>query len=72
MIITRAEFDMDSNCVWAITSEGNMIVVDCDAFERAYADGMCQRSELDWLINNVPVEYVLLAVNGNVKDYLKH
>ena len=45
MIITRAEFDMDSNCVWAITSEGNMIVVDCDAFERAYADGMCQRSD---------------------------
>lgn len=40
MIIAHAEFDMDSNCVWARTSEGNIVIVDCDAFEKAYADGI--------------------------------
>ncbi len=52
MIIAHAEFDMDINCVWTRTSEGNIVIVDCDAFEMAYADGMYQRSELHWLIYN--------------------
>ena len=72
MNITFAQFDMDSNCVWAKTSEGNLIIVDCDAFEKTYADGMYQRSELDWLIYNAPEEYAQLAVEGNARDYLQH
>ena len=72
MIIAHAEFDMDSNCVWARTSEGNIVIVDCDAFEKAYADGMYQRSELDWLIYNAPREFVQLALTGNVKSYLQN
>lgn len=72
MFITHAEFNLDSNCVWARTSKGNLVVVDCDAFEKAYADGMYQRSELDWLIYNAPEEYAQLAMEGNAKDYLKH
>ena len=35
MIIAHAEFDMDSNCVWARTFEGNIVIVDCDAYEKA-------------------------------------
>ena len=72
MIIAHAEFDMDSNCVWSRTSEGNIVIVDCDAFEKAHADGMYQRSELDWLIYNTPREYVQLALTGNVKSYLQN
>jgi len=65
VLIAHAEFDMDSNSVWAKTNERNLILIDCDAFEKAYADGMYQRSELDWLIYNAPEEYVQLAIDGS-------
>ena len=34
------------------------------------ADNMYQRSELDWLIYNKPLEYADLVLNGGVEEYL--
>ena len=50
--IIFAKFDMDSGCVYAWTEECNLVLIDCDAVEKAYADNMYQRSELDYLIYN--------------------
>ena len=39
--------------------------------ENEYAEDMYQRSELDWLIYNAPLEYADLVLNGDVEGYLK-
>ena len=33
---------------------------------------MYERSELDWLVYNAPVDYLNLLLNGDVKSYLKN
>ena len=71
MKIKEAKFDMDSNYVYAALDSGDIIFVDCDAFERAYAENMYQRSELDYLIYNDPAAYVELILDNEVEKYLK-
>ena len=72
MILKNARFDMDSNCVYAWTVDGNIILVDCDAVENAFADNMYERSELDYLIYNDPADYVELVLEESPKESLKH
>ena len=48
-----------------------MISIDCTAVKNEVADNMYQRSELDWLIYNAPLEYADLILNGNPEKYLK-
>ena len=69
--IIFAKFDMDSGCVYAWTEECNLILIDCDAVEKNYADNIYQRSELDYLIYNDPAAYVELILEGDPKKYLK-
>ena len=45
--------------------------IDCTAVENEVADNMYQRSELDWLIYNAPLEYADLILNGDQEMYLK-
>ena len=69
--IDFARFDMDSGYVYARLSDGNIILINCTAYEQAYAENMYERSELDYLIYNDPVGYVELVLKGNPKEYLK-
>ena len=72
MILKNARFDIYSNCVYAWTVDGNIILVDCDAVENAFADNMYERSELDYLIYNDPAGYVELVLEESPKESLKH
>lgn len=47
------------------------INIDTIAVENEVADNMYQRSELDWLIYNAPLEYAYLIFNGDPEKYLK-
>ena len=47
-----------------------MISIDCTAVENEVADNMYQRSELDYLIDNDPVAYADLILNGDPETYL--
>lgn len=69
--IVFAKFDMDSGCVYAWTDDCNLILIDCDAVENAYADNMYQRSELDRLINNDLKAYAELIWDECPERYLK-
>lgn len=69
--IDFAGFDMDSGYVYARQSDGNIILINCTAYERAYADNMYERSELDYLIYNDPVEYIKLILDDKLHDYLR-
>lgn len=56
---------MDTACVELKYSDGTMIAIDIIAVENEVADNMYQRSELDWLIYNAPLEYADLILNGD-------
>ena len=69
--LLSCEFNMDTACVELKFSDGSMIAIDTIAVENEVADNMYQRSELDYLIYNAPLEYADLILNGNPEKYLK-
>ena len=71
MKILSCEFNIDTACVELKLTDGTMISIDCTAVENEVADNMYQRSELDWLIYNAPLEYADLILNGAPEKYLK-
>ena len=64
-------FNMDTACVELKYTDGSMIAIDTNIVEREYCDNMYQRSELDWLIYNKPLEYAQLVLGGNLEGYLR-
>ena len=71
MKILSCEFNIDTACVELKLADGTLISIDCTAVENEVADNMYQRSELDWLIYNAPIEYADLILNGDQEKYLK-
>ena len=69
--LISCEFNMDTNCVELTYTDGTMLAIDTIAVENEYAEDMYQRSELDWLIYNAPLDYADLVLNGDVEGYLK-
>ena len=65
------EFNMDTACVELKFTDGSMIAIDTIAVENALADNMYQRSELDWLIYNKPLEYAQLVLDGDLEQYVQ-
>ena len=60
--IVSCEFNMDTACVELKFANGSMIAIDTIAVENEVADNMYQRSEMDWLIYNKPLEYAQLVL----------
>lgn len=69
--IVSCEFNMDTACVELCLEDGTLLFIDCTAVENDVANGMYQRSELDWLIYNDPLAYAELILNGDPQKYLK-
>ncbi len=64
-------FNIDTACVELKYSDGSMIAIDCDAVESEVTDNMYERSQLDYLVYNAPLEYAELILNADPKRYLK-
>ena len=71
MNILHCEFNDDTACVEIIFTDGSMLSIDTNVVEKDVAENMYQRSELDWLIYNAPLEYADLILNGDPEKYLK-
>ena len=71
MKVLSCAFNMDTACVELKIADGTMISIDCTAVENEIADNMYQRSELDWLIYNAPLEYAQLVLNGDLAKYIQ-
>lgn len=69
--ILPCEFNLDTACVELCLDDGTLLAIDCTAVENEVANSMYQRSELDGLIYNAPLEYVNLILNGELEVYLK-
>ena len=70
-MLLSCEFNMDTACVELRFSDGSMISIDCIAVENEVADNLYERSELDYLIYNAPLEYADLILNVDPERYLK-
>ena len=69
--LISCEFNMDSSRVELLYTDGTMIAIDTIAIENEYAEDMYQRSELDWLIYNAPLEYADLVIYRDIEGYLR-
>ncbi len=69
--LTSCEFNIDTGCVELRYSDGSMLAIDCTAVENSIETTMNQRSEMDWLIFNAPLEYAEMVLNDELEDYLK-
>ena len=69
--LKSCEFNMDTNRVELLYTDGTMLAIDTIAVENEYAEDMYQRSELDWLIYNAPLAYADLVLNGDMEGYLE-
>lgn len=69
--LISCEFNIDTACVELKYSDGSMISIDTIAVENEFADNMYERSELDWLIYNKPLEYAQLVLEGDPKKYVQ-
>ena len=69
--LISCEFNMDTACVKLKFTDGSMIAIDTIAVENEVVDNMYQRSELDWLIYNKPLEYAQLVLGGNLEMYVQ-
>jgi len=69
--LLSCEFNMDTACGEVKFADGSMIAINTIDVENEIADNMYQRSELDWLIYNKPLEYVQLVLVGDLEGYLR-
>ena len=65
------EYNVDTACV-ELRLDGDLILaVDCIAVEDTVPRNLYERSALDWLVYNAPMEYVELVLSGEIWDYLR-
>lgn len=69
--LLSCEFNMDTACVEVKFADGSMIAINTIDVENEIADNMYQRSDLDWLIYNKPLEYAQLVLGGDLERYVK-
>ena len=63
-------YNMDTNRVEAQFEDGTTLAIECIAVEDEYGNTPAQRSELDWLLYNKPLEYAQLVLRGWMEQYL--
>ena len=71
MKVISCEFNMDTAYVKLQLDDGTLIAIDTISVENEIAENIYQRSELDWLIYNKPLEYADIILNGDPAKYLK-
>ena len=69
--ILSCEFNLDTACVELRLEDGTLLSIDCTAVENEVANSMYQRSELDWLIYNKPLEYAQLVFGGDLERFVQ-
>ena len=70
MNLITYEFNMDSGCV-ELRFDGTKLDIDCTVVESEYAHTVQQKTELDWLVYNAPVEYARLVLSRSIRNYLQ-
>ena len=64
------EYNIDTACVEVRCGKTLILAIDCIAVENTIPRNMYERSALDYLVYNAPMEYVELILSGEIEDYL--
>ena len=70
--LLSCEFNVDTARVELKYSDSSLLSIDCDGVEDEYAKTIRQRSALDYLVYNAPLEYAELVLCGDVEGYLRN
>ena len=65
------EYNIDTACVEIKYDNGVTIAIDCITVENTIPRNMYERSELDYLVYNTPMEYAELILSGEIYEYLR-
>ena len=65
------EYNFDNYCVELKFTGGSIVAIDAIAVENEIACNIYERSELDCLIYNAPLEYADLILNGDPETFWK-
>ena len=68
--LISCEYNMDNACVELCYLGGSKIAIDMIGIGNQFAENRFQRSELDWLISNKPLEYAQLVLGNGLTEYL--
>jgi hypothetical protein len=68
--LLSCEFNIDTGNVELRYADGSMISIDCTEVEYKLAHTVSQRSELDWLVYNAPLDYAELVFCCDLEGYL--
>lgn len=69
--LLSCKFDIDTGNVELCYADGSMISIDCTEVAYEFAHTVNQRSELDWLAYNAPLDYARLVLDSDLAGYLK-
>ena len=65
------EYNIDTACVELRSGSTVILAVDCIAVEDQVARNLYERSALDYLIYNAPLEYLEMVLSGEIEGYLR-
>ncbi len=65
------EYNIATACVELRRGSTVILAVNCIAVEDQIAHNLYERSALDYLIYNAPLEYLELVLSGEIEDYLR-
>ncbi len=69
--LLSCEFNIDTGNVELRYADGSIISINCTEVEYEFARTVCQRSELDWLVYNAPLDYAEMVLCGDLENYLR-
>lgn len=69
--VVSCAFNIDTACVEVKYEDVSKLAIYCPRVEDMVAENMYERSELDWLVYNAPVDYVNLLLHGDIRAYLE-
>lgn len=70
LYVKSCEYNIDTGRLEMEDISGNQYWIDIYTVEDECADNMYERSSLDFLLYNEPVEYVNLLLSGKLRDYV--
>ena len=68
--VTKCEYNIDTGRLEMEDISGNQYWIDVYEVEDECSDNMYERSALDYLLYNKPVEYVNLLLKDKLRDYV--
>lgn len=70
--LSSCAFNIDTASIELKYTDGNQISIYCPGIEDSLETNIYSRSELDWLIYNVPLEYAEIILNGDLNSFIKY